>query len=164
MSYPGEYPQALVRNTNVFCPVVSGYATARLRREDPLFGSGNVAASEDNAQTQVTLRNLGSRSVTVQLKQSDVTDAPGTDSSGSPSGTRLNVGSAVTLVAGGQDTLNVVAYKKFLEVYGTSGGPSDVHVQVSGKIRWEQMAFDKADPLYPAVLRDVRPRPTAPSV
>lgn len=164
MSYPSEYPQPLVRTTNVQCPVVNGYATARLRRQDPLFGSGNVGVNEDAAQAQVTLHNVGSTSVTVQLKQSYVTDPPGTDSTGTPSGTRLNVGSAVALVPGGSKTINVTPYQPFLEVYGTSGGPSNVRIQISSRVRWDQMAFDKIDTLYPAELRDVIPVPSAPSV
>lgn len=164
MSYPSEYPQPLVRVTHVFCPVVNGYATARLRRQDPIFVSGSIGVSEDNANAQVTLKNQGSASVTVQLKQSYVTDPPGTDSSGNPSGTRMNVGSAVALVPGGQKTLNVIPFQPFLEVYGTAGGPSNVHVQIASKVRWDAMAFDKSDTLYPAELRDVIPVPEAPSV
>ena len=164
MSYPSEYPQPLTRVTNVQCPVVNGYATARLRRQDPLFGSGNVGVNEDAAQAQVTLQNTGSVSVTVQLKQSYVTDAPGTDSTGTPSGTRLNVGSAVALVPGGSKTVNVTPYQPYLEVYGTSGGPSNLRMQIASRVRWDQMSFDKVDTLYPAVLRDVIPVPEAPEV
>lgn len=164
MSYPGEYVQPLVRNTNVQCPVVNGYATARLRRADPLFGSGNVGVNESAANAQVTLENVGRTSFTVQLKQSTVTDAPGTNSIGTPTGTRLNVGSAVALVPGGQKTINVVAYQDYLEVYGTANGPGNLRMQISGRVQWDEMAFDKADTLYPAVLRNVIPIPTAPSV
>ena len=164
MSYPGEYTQPLVRVTNVQCPVVDGYATARLRRADPLFGSGNVGVNEDAANAQVTLHNTGSTTFTVQLKQSTVTDPPGTDSNSVPTGTRLNVGSAVALVPGGTKTLNVVAYQDFLEVYGTANGPGYLRMQIAGRVQWNEMAFDKIDTLYPAVLRDVIPVPEAPSI
>lgn len=164
MSYPGEYPQPLVRVTNVQCPIVNGYATARLRRQDPLFGSGNVGVNEDAAQAQVTLENVGSVSVTVQLKQTYVTDPPGNNSTGEPTGTRTDVGSAVALVPGGQKTINVVPYQPYLEVYGTAGGPANLRMQIASKVRWDEMAFDKIDTLYPAVLRDVKPVPEAPSV
>lgn len=164
MSYPGEYPQPLVRSTSVYCTVVNGYATARLRRADPLFGSGNVGVNEDAAQAQITLENTGSNNVTVQLKEAWVTDPPGTDSTGTPSGTRTNVGSAVALVPGGQKTINVTPYQTYLEVYGTANGPSSLRMQISSKVRWNHLAFDKSDTLYPASLRDVIPVPSAPSV
>jgi len=163
MSYPGEYTQPLVRTTNVLCPIVSGYATARLRRQDPLFGSGNVGVYEDAANAQVSLQNDGKTTFTVQLKKSVVTDPPGVDSTSVPTGTRINVGAAVALVPGGTKTLNIVANQDFLEVYGTNGNGT-LRMQLTGKIRWDEMAFDKSDTLYPAVLRDVIPVPSAPSI
>lgn len=164
MSYPGEYPQPLARTTNVLCPVVNGYATARLRRSDPLFGSGNVGVNEDAAQSTVTLENTGQNSVTVQLKGTWVTDPPGDDSTGVPTGTRINVGSAVALVPGGHKTMSITPYQTYLEVYGEANGPSNLRIQISSKLQWDQMAFDKSDTLYPAVLRDVIPVPSAPSI
>lgn len=164
MSYPGEYTQPLVRTTNVMCPVVNGFATARLRRADPLFGSGNVGVNENAANAQVTLHNVGTTSFTVQLKQSTITDPPGNNSISVPTGTRLLVGSAVALVPGGTKTINVIAYQDFLEVYGTANGPGSLRMQIAGRIQWSEMAFDKIDTLYPAVLRDVIPVPVAPSI
>lgn len=164
MSYPSEYIQPLVRTTNVLCPVVNGHATARLRRADPLFGSGNVGVNEDAANAQITLHNVGTTNFTVQLKQSTVTEAPGIDSTSVPTGTRINVGSAVALVPGGTKTLNAIPYQGYLEVYGTANGPGSLRMQISSRVQWQAMSFDKSDTLYPAELRDVIPVPSAPSI
>ena len=164
MSYPGEYPQPLVRATNLQCPVVSGYATARLRRQDPIFCSGNVSVNDDAAQAQVLLENVSRTSFTVQLKMTNQSDSPGNDSDSVPTGTRTNVGSAVALVPGGHKTINVAPYQQFLEVYGTAGGPGFLRMQLNSQTRWDEMAFDKIDTTYPAVLRDVKPTPEAPNI
>jgi hypothetical protein len=163
MSYPSEYPQPLVRVTNVQCPVVSGYTTYRLRREDPLFVSGDVGVYEDAAHAQVTLHNVGTTSVGVQLKMADTTSPPGTDSTGAPSGTRDSIGSAITLVPGGSKTLNVTPYEEYLEVWGTSGTGS-IRMQISSRVRWQEMAFDKSDTLQFKTLWNMVPVPSAPSI
>jgi hypothetical protein len=155
--YPGEYPNPLPRVTNVLTVMVSGYATARLRREDPVLFSGG---SGDLDLTHFHLENRGTTAFTVQLKQTQNYAAPGNDSTGTPTGTRFNIGAATALVPGGIKTLADSPFMKYLEVYCTSGSGS-LRLQIEGRARWEQMAFDKTDPFYPASLWQAKPTPEA---
>lgn len=165
MSYPGEYPRPLVRVTNVLCPIVSGYVTARLFRQDPLFVSGTVDAQEDAVNAQFTLENTGSKNITVLLQHTDRDVPPGTDSTNTPTGTRIPLG-GVTLVPGGVKTLNLLPYLPFLEVFSPlgSGNPGgNLRMQIASKIQWDILGFDKADPTYAQVLRDIKPIPAPPN-
>lgn len=167
MSYPGEYPRPLVRVTNVQCPIVSGYVTARLYRQDPLFVSGNVDVNEDAVQSQFTLENTGTANITVQLRHSDSNSPPGVDSTSTPTGTRINLGSAQTIVPGGQKTLNLVPFLPFLEVFsplasGNSGAKGFLRMQIASKIQWDLLAFAKDDSTYAQVLRDIKAIPAPP--
>jgi len=160
MSYPGEYIDPLPRVSNVFCAMTSGgtdgYACARLRRTDPLFYSG----SGDDDEAQVYLQNLGTTNFTVQLRQTQDYSPAGTDSDGTPTGTRFDLGSAVALVPGGRSTVQVSPYMKFVEFYCTSG-LGNLKAQITGRVRWERMAFDKLDPLDDDTLWNVKPIPAA---
>lgn len=161
MSYPGEYPQPIARVTNAQATIVSGYAGVRLRRQDPVFYAG----SGDDTQAQVLLENTGAASFGVQLKQTDDRNAPGTDSSGAPSGTRYDVGSAVVLVPGGTKTLQVSPYMTFLEAWGTNS-KGQLRMQIAGRIQYEVMAFDRTpiDTTYAPELYQASPRPEAPAI
>ena len=161
--YPGEYVNPLPRVTNVLAVMVSGfgaagqYATVRLRREDPVLftgGSGNADLASFH------LENKGTTSFTVQIKQTQNYSTPGNDSTGTPTGTRYDVGAATALVPGGSKILSDSPFMKFLEIYCTSGS-GNLRLQIEGRTRWEQMAFDKTDPYYPPQLWQAKPTPQA---
>jgi hypothetical protein len=144
MSYPGEYIDPLPRVSNVFCSMTSGgpsgYACARLSRSDPLFFGG----SGDDDEAQVYLQNLGTTNFTVQMKQCSDYSEEGTDTAGTPTGTRFDVGSAVALVPGGRTTEQVSPYMQYLEFWCTSGRGS-LKAQITGRVRWNRLAFSKLD-------------------
>lgn len=161
--YPGEYIDPLPRVTNVQCAMVSGYACARLSREDPIFFAGSGDADE----AQVYLQNTGSASFTVQLKQTRDHTAPGTDSTGTPTGTRFNVGAATAIVPGGNTTLQVAPWMEYLEMWCTSGSGDQgfLRAQITSRVRWQKMAFDKSETVVaPQVLNSVKPTPVAPFI
>jgi hypothetical protein len=140
--YPGEYPQPLPRVTNVQCPVIAGYTTARLRAQSSQNGDLFGGASNEDHTTAITIENAGLSTVTVQLKETD---------DRSPSGIRTNLGTAQTVVPTGRQTVTVIPSKKFMEVTSTSGD-GFVRMQLQSKIRWDLLAFAKNDPFYPSVL------------
>jgi len=163
MSYPGEYIDPLPRVTNVQCAMVSGYACARLSREDPIFYAGSGDADE----AQVYLQNTGSVSFTVQLKQARDYAAPGTDSASTPTGTRFDVGNATAIVPGGSTTLQVAPWMEYLELWCTAGSSDKgfLRAQITGKVRWQKMAFDKTETVVaPQVLSNAKPTPVAPFI
>jgi hypothetical protein len=140
MSYPSEYIDPLPRVSNVQCTMSSGYAGARVSREDPLFFPG----SGDGDEHQVYLQNVGATAYTVQIKQTDDYSFPGSDSVGTPTGTRFDVGTATALVPGGTSTLQVSPWMPYLEFWCTTGsGP--LRAQIVGRTRWQRMAFDKTE-------------------
>lgn len=138
MIYSGEYPQPLLRTTNVQCPVVSGYVTARLQvtGEPKISISGFV----DNT-TQVTVTNTGENTVAMRLQ--------GTDDYAS--GPREWVGAAQSLVPKGRTAYSVTPRHTYLEVVGQSG-TSTVHLQLSSRLKWNELGFAKTDPFYPPFL------------
>ncbi len=127
-----------MRTTNVMAPVVGGYVTSRLR----VMGEPIVAESGwvDNT-TAVVLQNTGDQTVTVRLQGCN-------DYS---SGPREWVGAAKTVVPAGRTTYSVTPRHTYLEVKGISG-TSAVKMQLSSRLKWEEMGFDKADPYYPPFL------------
>jgi len=145
MIYPGEYPQPLVRTTNVQCPVVGGYITARLQVQgdltqsataSTLTGSGYV----DNT-TMVTVENTGLNTFSMQLLgTNDYTSGP-----------REDVGTIKTLVPNGRTVYSVVPRHTYLEVKGVSGTAA-LRMQLSSRLRWDALGFDKTDPFYPPQL------------
>lgn len=138
MNYPGEYSQPLLRTTNVQCPVVAGYVTARLQVEgNPLI---SVSGFVDNT-TLVSLENTGLTAVSLRLQgTNDYTSGP-----------REWVGSAVSLVPTGHSTITVTPRHTYLEVVGQSG-TSSVRLQLSSRLRWSELGFARNDPYYPPFL------------
>jgi len=156
--YPGEYPQPLPRVSAVQCTITSGFAGARLSREDPIFFPG----SGDADQSAITLHNTGLTSFTVQMKQTREESPPGNDSTGVPTGSRVNLGAAVALVPGGAKTLLVSPWMQFLEFYGTAGSGT-LRAQIASRVRWQEMAFDKTETsIADSSLWNVKPVPLAP--
>lgn len=145
MINPGEYPQPLVRTTNVQCPVVSGYITARLQVQGDLVHSATADGLSESGYvdntTMVVVENTGAQSFTMQLLgTNDYTSGP-----------RENVGAVKTLVPLGRTTYSVVPRHTYLEVR-TLSGTSALRMQLSSRLRWDQLGFDKTDPFYPPVL------------
>jgi hypothetical protein len=118
----------------------SGYAGARVSREDPLFFPG----SGDGDEQQVYLQNVGPTAYTVQLKQCEDYSLPGLDSASTPTGTRFDVGTAQALVPGGTSTIQVSPWMQYLEFWcNTGSGP--LRAQITGRTRWQRLAFDKTE-------------------
>jgi hypothetical protein len=140
MIYPGEYPQPLSRKSQVTCPVLGGYVTARLRVQ----GNPIVSNSGFNENTTlVEMENMGtSQSITFRLQ--------GTDDR-SISGPREWVGSQVTLVPGGRQFQTITPRQTFLEVKGFSG-TSVLKLQFESRLKFDSLGFDKTDPFYPPTL------------
>lgn len=142
MINPGEYPQPLLRTTTVQTPVVGGYVTARLR----VMGEPVTAQSGwvDNT-TLVLLENTGGQAVTLRLQGcNDYTSGP-----------REWVGASQTVVSFGRTTYSVTPRHAYLEVKGLSG-TSAVRMQLSSRLGWNQLGFDKTDPFYPPFLFNAR--------
>lgn len=138
MNYPGDYAQPLVRTTNVHCPIVGGYYTARLQvMGNPLNSTSGFV---DNT-TAVVLENVGSNTVVVQL----------TGCNDYTSGPRENLGASKTVVPRGRATYSVTPRHTYLEVRGLSG-TSALRVQLSSRLLWNELGFDKRDAFYPPSL------------
>jgi len=134
-SFPGEFPQPLVRSAHLLFPMVSGYTTGRLRAQTQLAASGT------DQLTQFTFENVGETAFTLQLKEVD----------DRVSGTRSNLGNTLALVVGGHATVNLTPTKKFLEIACTTGN-GELRLQVASTVRWDVLAFAKDDVLYPRSL------------
>jgi hypothetical protein len=142
MNYPGEYPQPLIRTTNVQCPVVAGYVTARLQVQ----GNPKIATSGfvDNT-TLVEVHNTGQQTAAFFLL--------GTDDY--VSGPRenlitVNAGTA-SVVRDGHTTLSIRPRHNYLEVKGFSG-TSAMRMQFSSRLKWDVLGFDRTDAFYPPGL------------
>lgn len=149
MINPGEYPQPLLRTTNVQCPVVSGYITARLQVQGDLVHSATadtlVESGYVDNTTLVTVENTGQNSFSMQLLgTNDYTSGP-----------RENVGAVQTLVPLGRTMYSVTPRHTYLEVKGITG-TSALRMQLSSRLRWDELGFDKTDPFYPAPLWNVK--------
>lgn len=149
MIYPGDYPQPLSRVTNVQVPVVGGYITSRLQVQGDLVHSAtadglNESGYVDNT-TQVLMENTGANTVTLQLLGSnDYTSGP-----------RENVGAAKTIVPTGRVNYSVTPRHTYLEVNCLSG-TSALRMQLTSRLKWDELGFDKADPFYPPFLVNAR--------
>jgi len=145
MIYPGEYPQPLVRPTNVQCPVMGGYITARLQVQGDLVHSATSDGLDESGYvdntTMVVVENTGRNTFSMRLVgTNDYTSGP-----------RENVGAVQTLVPSGRVNYSVVPRHTYLEVLGISG-TSALRMQLSSRLRWDELGFDKRDAYYPPVL------------
>lgn len=138
MIYPGEYVEGLVRTTTVQAPVVGGYVTTRLQvMGEPVIASSGFVDST----TAVVLENTGIQTVSVRLQGcNDYTSGP-----------REWVGAEKTVVPSGRVTYSVTPRHTYLEIKGISG-TSAMKAQLSSRLKWQEMAFDKTDPYYPPQL------------
>lgn len=134
MQQAGEYPHPLVRKTVVFATMISGYVGVRLQSQDranpAISGQGDIAfVTMESAST-------GTNYTVLQMQQTN----------DRISGPRSNLGSAVVLVSGGQQTFTIQPIQSFLEVRCTSGGPTNLRMQIDAQRKWDRLAFDKTDP------------------
>lgn len=137
--FPGEYPQPALRLTTVQVPMVSGYATARLRWQgSPVSGYGNRVEHT----TQVLVENTGLNPFTVQLQETD---------DRSVSGARTNLGAATALVASGRHQFSVTPSQAYLEAWCTADGPGELKLQLASQLRWDILGFSDDDPFYPTL-------------
>jgi len=145
MIYPGEYVTGLVRTTNVQCPVVGGYITARLQVQGDLVHSATSDGLNESGynanSTMVVVENTGQNKVTMQLLgTNDYTSGP-----------RENLGGTLTVVPYGKKSVTVTPRHTYLEVF-TPAGTSSLRMQLSSRLRWDELAFDKTDAYYPSFL------------
>ena len=134
---------------------------ARLRREDysPVSGVSNIG--------NFVLVNNSDLPVSVQLTQSADYSPSGTDSTGNPSGTRYNLGPAVTLVPGGTTTLQLQPYMQYLEVWGsgsTATPNGTLTMDITSTTRWARLSFAKTDTQYYANLWNAAPQPLSTNI
>ena len=145
MIFPGEYPAALVRTTSIRCPVVGGYITARLQAQGDLVHSATSDGLNESGYnpntTMVVVENTGQNQFTLQLLgTNDYTSGP-----------RENIGAAVTLVPQGRASFSATPRHTYLEVF-TPAGTSALQMQLSSRLRWDELGFDKTDAFYPPFL------------
>jgi hypothetical protein len=137
MNQPGEYPQPLLRTTNVKIPIVGGCVTGRLRSAHTLV-SGSTPS---DAATLVLVKNTSNAQVSIAFQNSDdYVNGPFTQ-----------VGGQMTVKPLGQATQTIYPKQKFLEVKGITGTGA-VDIQLSSQIRFEELGFDRGDGSYPSSL------------
>ena len=139
----GEYPQPLQRSQQLLIDLVNGYTTGRLEVQNPLNGTvtGTWPSLPDWGVTGV-FENIGSTAVTVQLVQTPSI----------VSGPRTNLGTAIAVNPSGRVTTTFTPTASFVEISCTSGGPSQLRLQLSSKLTWTLEGFTKypiPDARYP---------------
>jgi len=148
MEFAGEYVNAQSRTGWMMVPAVSGYTTGRLEAVPAINPSGYAAEQT----VKFTLENTGSQAVTIQFV--------GTDNY--ISGPRTNLGSAVTVAAGGVQVTTLIPVKRYLELKTTSG-TSQVKLQLESRIRFETLSFKRDESIYPSALWKPVGLPTPPT-
>jgi hypothetical protein len=157
MQYPGEYPQPLTRTTNVQCPVVASYITARLQVQ----GERGIVTVAAYGTSTGTLSGFSENLTMVSVHNTGPQDAGffllGTDDY--VSGPRENLvtvnAGTVNVVRDGHRTLVVYPRHTYMEVKGFTG-TSTLRMQLSSRLRWDQLGFDKTDPYYPPFLYNAK--------
>jgi hypothetical protein len=145
---PGEYPQPLPRKTLVNVPVISGYATSRLRANDDFA----PVISGENTRINVVMENMGNTYVEVKLRQTN---------DRSVSGVRIDVISGLQLQPGGRRFVTSTSpFQRYLELfcYGPSAGVGQVRMQIESLREWNECGFDKVSDatIYPPQLWQAR--------
>lgn len=140
---PGQYTQPLVRPAFVQQPMVAGYTTIRLLAGLQVSGTGTCPSLPDNLVMAV-VENRGDVSVSVQFRQ------VGDYSSGLAF--RSNLGNVISLVPKGRKTTTFTPQQQYVELWGVSGGPAEVRVQLDTMVPWTIIPFAKGDTTYPSVL------------
>lgn len=143
----GQYPQPLLRPAFVQAPIVAGYTTVRLWADmqfsGTLSGTGTTPLLNDNLVLGL-FENTGDTAMTIQVREcGDYTSGPGS---------RANITNPIALVAKGRKEVTFTPQQQYVEVWGVSGGPSDLRMQLSTQVEWGLMGFAKNDPTYPPQL------------
>jgi hypothetical protein len=136
MPLSGEYPTPALRDTNLRIPTTVGYTTGRLRAQLDFLPLLSLVEN----QVFANITNTGTATTVIQFVST-------TDSSAS--GIRTNVGSAISLARGGNTSVNFSVTQNFLEVTCTGGSNSEVDIQLSSQVKFDDIGFSKADPFYP---------------
>jgi hypothetical protein len=163
----GQYTQPLNRPAFVQDPVVAGFTTMRLWAGLQMSGTGTSPSLTDNL-VLATLENTGDVSVTAQFRQvgdyssglpaynAVLTDGiiatPGSGTKAQTAPYRSNLGSTHTLVPGGRKTISFTPTQQYVELWGVSGGPSQIKLQLDTQVPWTLLGFAKNDPTYPPAL------------
>ncbi len=151
MLQSGQYPQPQLRPAVIQEPVVAGYTTIRLQANLQFTGTGTgtiaggtISSLVDNTVLGL-FENVGPTDVTIQIREvGDYT---------LPASGRGSLGAAFSLVAnGGRQTKTFIPLQQYVEIWGVSGGPSNIKVQLNSQVEWGLLAFAKNDPVYPPQL------------
>jgi hypothetical protein len=136
---PGEYPQPLLRTTELRVPVIAGLVTGRLRSIQATF---NGSTSSDQA-VLVNVKNTGSASLTVMF--SDTNDYV--------NGPFVQNGGVMTIAPLGNATNVIYPKLKYLEFIGVTG-TGYAHVKLTSQLRFDECAFDRTEGRASALLWD----------
>lgn len=151
----GQYNNPLVRPAFITAPVVADFATVRLRADLQFSGTGTTPSLDDNL-IHAVLENVGATAATVQLRQvGDYASGLPSDGTGVITQTtpfRSNLSTAYTLVPEGRKTFTFTPRQQYIELWGVSGGPAQIRLQLNGMVPLSRMAFAKDDPTYPPQL------------
>ncbi len=153
---PGQYTNPLIRPAFIEAPIVASYATARLRADLQFNGTGTCPSIEDNLISAV-LENVGATTATVQLRQVGdyASGLPTNGTLGTLAQTtpyRSNLTAAFTLVPGGRKVTTFTPRQQYIELWGVSGGPAQMRMQLATMVPLTELAFAKDDPTYPPQL------------
>jgi hypothetical protein len=146
---PGAYVDPLIRTTWVQVPMVSGYVGSRLRVADFAFGTSFSGAQgtnipDNNVRVQVeNAANQNAPAIGIQQGTNIYYKIQTTLDDG-PSGTRSFVTGERGVVPLGRDTVEFYVNQPFLEILCTGGG-GNIRAQVTGRLKWEEMAMDRTD-------------------
>lgn len=131
--------------------MVSGYVGSRLRIADYAFGTNvTTVAPTTNNDNRVILMientafppttNLPFKGTNIFFKVNQALDD-------GPSGTRTPLTPEYGIVPGGRQTVEFWVNQPFIEIKCTGGG-GNIRAQLSSRIKWEEMAYDKVDPFF----------------
>ena len=141
----GVYGAPLERVAQYRMPMISGYTTGRIYVRLALQTSGNPTSNPVVSYDTVNAVFANDSSVaggTVQLYQTDDL----------ASGPRTALGSAVALVALGQNTIQFTPLAHYVEFKCIGGGPFELRAQFASQLTSNLQGFSKLDTLYPQYI------------
>ncbi len=149
---PGAYPHPLFRTTWVQVPMVSGYVGSRLRVADFAFAT-SVSGSQGTNIPDNTVRlmvenaaNPNAPAIGVQQGTNIYYLIQQTTDDG-PSGTRSPITGQRGIVPTGRDFCEFTVNAPFIEIKCV-GGAGNIRAQLTSKLQWEEMAYDKNDTFF----------------
>jgi hypothetical protein len=137
---PGAYPEPLLRTTLVHATMVSGYVGSRLRISDYAFGTNFTNTNLPDKEVHMLVQNVSvsTTGTTVYFQVNQTLDD-------GPSGVRSSITSQYGVVPGGMKVVDFYVNAPFIEIACVSGG-GNIRAQLTSRLKWEEMAFDKTDP------------------